>query len=111
MVKSMETIMQQMTLKINNLETKLMEIKTEMKRNKESKTANSAEVKENYESTMELMLNCDKCEYKCKKESTLKKHKNTKHKDQNCKQCNKTFNTSMEMLLHIAKLHIAHWRT
>ena len=28
MVKSMETIMQQMTLKINNLETKLMEIKT-----------------------------------------------------------------------------------
>ena len=51
------------------------------------------------------MLNCDQCEYKCKKDNTLKKHKQTKHEEQTCKQCNKIFKTAMEMLMHVAKDH------
>ena len=32
---------------------------------------------------------CEKCEYQCKKESTLRKHTNTKHVDQECMKNNK----------------------
>ena len=31
-------------------------------------------------------VKCEKCEYKCKKESTLRKHINTKHGDKECKE-------------------------
>ena len=48
---------------------------------------------------------CVKCEYKCKKESTLKKHINTKHIDQECKVCMMKLGSSMELLQHIAIEH------
>ena len=48
---------------------------------------------------------CVKCEYKCKKESTLKKHINTKHIEQECKVCMMKLGSSMELLQHIAIEH------
>ena len=51
------------------------------------------------------MLNCDKCDYKCKKESTLMKHIHTKHEDQKCQKIEEIFNTSMELVMHFAENH------
>ena len=48
---------------------------------------------------------CDKCDYKCKKEVTLKKHMNIKHDDQQCKVYSKTFVSTIDLLQHIAKEH------
>ena len=57
--------------------------------------------------TLETMLNCKKCEYKCKKESTLKKHFHTKHEDQKCQRCEKYINHQLSwsfMLLRITSV-------
>lgn len=48
---------------------------------------------------------CKMCDYSCEKDSTLKKHMNSKHTKQKCKQCDKEFRTSMELLNHVAKEH------
>ena len=48
---------------------------------------------------------CDICEYVCKKLVTFNKHKNTKHRDQKCKGCDKEFSTSMELINYVAKEH------
>ena len=45
------------------------------------------------------------CEYVCKKLMTLNKHKNTKHREQKCKYCEKEFRTAMELINHVAKEH------
>ena len=37
------------------------------------------EVKDKHADASETDLNCKKCDYKCKRENTLKKHINTKH--------------------------------
>ena len=104
-----------MALKNNSLETELEKIKTELLRkeqrvervdetkdlskeekdHEEIKSFNSAESTVQEKSAMDIMLNCDICEYKCKKKTTLKEHKHTKHEDKKCKQCNKTFNNTM----------------
>ena len=46
---------------------------------------------------------CDACGAIFKKEIMLKKHYNTKHKEQNCKVCNVMLKSSMEVLQHMAK--------
>ena len=48
---------------------------------------------------------CEKCDYVCQKLTTLKKHVNTKHTEQNCKVCHTEFKTSMELINHVAKEH------
>ena len=48
---------------------------------------------------------CQVCGASFKKEVTLKKHFNTKHEKQNCKVCQKVFQTSMEVLEHVSKEH------
>ena len=35
--------------------------------------------------SMKDQFKCEKCDYTCKMEETLKKHTNTKHADQQCK--------------------------
>ena len=49
---------------------------------------------------------CDICEYKCKKEVTLDKHKNTKHVVQSCTQCNVKCLTVIDLLKHISTEHV-----
>jgi hypothetical protein len=48
---------------------------------------------------------CEKCDYVCKKQTTMNKHVNTKHIDQKCKICEKEFSTSLELIQHVAKEH------
>ena len=51
----------------------------------------------------ECFVECKLCDYKCQKDTTLKKHTNTKHQEYNCKVCNKKVSNSMELLQHTAK--------
>ena len=48
---------------------------------------------------------CEKCDYVCKKQTTMNKHVNTKHTDQKCKICEKEFRTSIELIQNVAKEH------
>ena len=48
---------------------------------------------------------CEKCDYKCKRETTLLKHMNSKHEPQECKVCSKSFSSTVKLLQHIAKEH------
>ena len=50
-------------------------------------------------------MSCDKCEYQCKKESTLNKHRNTKHEPQACKVCEHKSPSMVDMLKHVADKH------
>ena len=52
------------------------------------------------------LLKCKACDYKTKKESTLKKHMIAKHEDHECKDCKEKLPTFMELMKHVAKLHI-----
>ena len=54
----------------------------------------------------EQVLNCDICNYKCKKETLLKKHMITKHEENPCKECDMKLQTFMDLLQHVAKHHL-----
>lgn len=57
------------------------------------------------EEKIQKQLKCELCEYRCDKNTTLKKHINTKHSEQKCKICRKEFKTSMELVSHVAEEH------
>ena len=40
------------------------------------------------------------CDYRCEKQSTLKKHTNSQHTEQKCDLCGKECMTSMEIFTH-----------
>ena len=48
---------------------------------------------------------CNKCENKCKKDTTLRKHKNTKHEQQLCSNGHIRFDNINNLQKHIAKDH------
>ena len=48
---------------------------------------------------------CDQCDYRCKKLIFLKKHTNSKHKEQICKLCKEKFSSSAELVKHEADKH------
>ena len=48
---------------------------------------------------------CNICDYKVKKEETLKKHMATQHEDHTCKECKHKLPSFMELLKHIAEKH------
>ena len=47
----------------------------------------------------------NECDYKSKKEATLRIHNVTKHKDHICKECQYELPSFMELLRHIAQHH------
>ena len=51
------------------------------------------------------LLSCDKCEYQCKKENTLNKHRHKKHKPHACKVCGHKPPSMVDMLKHFANEH------
>ena len=53
----------------------------------------------------QIVFSCEQCDYEAKKEKILKKHINTKHQDQVCKECKEKFKSFMELLKHVAKHH------
>jgi hypothetical protein len=55
--------------------------------------------------SIEDLYKCTKCEYRCKKEATLKKHMLTQHQDHACKECKEIFSSFMELLKHVADQH------
>ena len=61
--------------------------------------------KEKKSETKEVLFNCKICNYKVKKEDTLKKHMVTQHQDHTCKECKHKLPSFMELLKHIAEQH------
>ena len=57
--------------------------------------------------TKEKRLKCKVCDYKCKKQVTLRKHTNTKHSKikYNCDKCLKTFTRNVELEDHMQREH------
>ena len=53
----------------------------------------------------EMLINCNKCNYQCKKQATLDKHILTKHDEHVCKECPEKLSSFMELLKHVAKHH------
>ena len=50
-------------------------------------------------------VKCELCDYRCEKQTTLKKHINSKHTEQKCNISGKEFETSMKLISHIAIEH------
>ena len=44
-----------------------------------------------FKGKQKVELECEMCDYKCKKENTMKKHVNIKHIKQKCKTCHRVF--------------------
>ena len=53
----------------------------------------------------EDLFKCKECKYKCKKETTFKKHMITNHSHHKCKECHQNMPSFMELLKHVAKHH------
>ena len=51
------------------------------------------------------LIKCNKCEYKCNKSETLKKHMNTKHKDYICTICHFRFVLATDLQKHVIEDH------
>ena len=54
----------------------------------------------------EEFLSCNKCNYKCKKGTILRKHMITKHEEHPCKECDMKLKTFMDLFQHVAKHHL-----
>ena len=58
------------------------------------------------EECKEVQFKCKLCDYKLKKEATLKKHMITKHQDHVCKECQKKLPSFMDLLKHVSTHHV-----
>ena len=72
---------------------------------KKERDINSKVMKENKlnaqnEDKKEGMLTCTKCDYECKKESTLEKYRIAKHEDHICQECKDKLPSFMELMIH-----------
>ena len=52
------------------------------------------------------MFNCTKCNYTSKKETTLNGHMKNNYKYHQCKDCKEKLQNSMELLIHVANIHL-----
>ena len=48
---------------------------------------------------------CELCDYSYEKLTTLKKHKNSKYIEQQCKVSSKLFKSAMDLIIHVSKDH------
>ena len=121
-IETMAVLMNQMSLKINNLEPEIKTMKkkngtkvkymvtiaekseeTEILQNDQEETSTTTRLAVEDKDKSEIMFQCDLCSYKCKKEITLKRHLHTKHENQKYKTYKLT--NSMELVMHVAMEH------
>ena len=123
-IKELEKVVKAMSRKVIFLEEEVKKIKEDSKNNKNS------DLEDPFKDTSEFKIStpvsekqklpdvetkcfdfkkkkikCKKCEYTCQKESTLTKHINTKHMNQECNVCWMKLGSTMELLQHKAKEH------
>ena len=93
----------------HNKSTASQQHESESNNTKESEKTEGTEQKEdkkiNDEKSSQKLLACNMCEYKCKRETTLNKHKNKKHEERKCKVCKRISPTVIDMLQHVADKH------
>ena len=120
-VRQLEIVVKAMTRKVLSLEEEITKIKENSEKNDEkepfkdtheyksstpvSEKKNLAGVDKKSKVCKKDQFKCEKCDYTCNKEGTLKKHTNTKHADQQCKVCSQKCSSPIELLHHIAKEH------
>ena len=73
------------------------------KENKDSEMVMEKDKKTN--NISKPQFKCKTCGAKFRKENTMNKHYNTKHEEQSFKVCGLRFETSLEVLQHVAKEH------
>ena len=89
---------------VNNFSTKKESYdKKDKDTDSKARKENKFNTQKNYKK--EGMLNCNKCEYECKKESNLEKHRIAKHEDHICQECKDTLPSFIELMKHVAKHH------
>jgi hypothetical protein len=115
----MEKVMHALTRKVLSLENEMEVMKKKVETNKrvdnekflekvsdiKHSTPKVMKEKEKTDNSEEDMLYCKDCNYKCKKELSLKKHMVTKHESHKCKECKQELSTFMELLKHVARHH------
>ena len=125
-LEQMEKVLHALTRKVLSQEKEIEAMKNNIKTNKNEVNENCLQKESSFnisdikhssstpkvlkdkgetETSEEDMLNCKECNYKCKKEQSLKKHMTTKHESHKCKECNEELSTFMELLQHVAKHH------
>ena len=125
-LEQMEKILQALTRKVLSQEKEIEVMKNNIKINKNKVNKNCLQKERSFnisdikhssstpkvlkekgetEGGEEDLFNCKECNYKCKKEQSLKKHMITKHESHKCKECKEELFTFMELLQHVAKDH------
>jgi hypothetical protein len=119
-VRQLEIVVKAITCKVLSLEEEITRIKEniekvdekepfkdthEYKNSTPSEKKNMAGVDKKSKVSKKDLFKCEKCEYTCNKEGTLKKHTNTKHDYQQFKVCTQKFSSPIELLHHITKEH------
>ena len=51
-------------------------------------------------------FNCNQCKFRCNKEVTLNKHKNTEHESHKCDECGHNFKSSSKLGKHKIRDHL-----
>ena len=77
----------------------------DIKHSSSTPKANDVKEKVHKVKSKEELLYCKECNYKCKKEIYLKKHRLSTHGDHICNECKEKLPTFMELLKHVAKHH------
>ena len=113
-------------IKIDMLETKVEELEDELKQMKNNlseimvKMLLDEEKEYNYKNSQQdgdskeycvsevekENFNCNQCKFRCNKEVTLNKHKNTKHESHKCDECGHNFKSSSKLGKHKIRDHL-----
>ena len=91
-IKELEKSVKDMSEKIKHMESELA--KSKMCAASHSNNSND--------------ISCEDCDYRCKKNSSLRKHINTKHGKVKCLECGKEFKTSTELQMHLNDCYSEH---
>ena len=87
--------------KINSKKSETPEnVVNDLKQKSEKKSSDNSVKK------VDTWIHCKKCDYKCKKKNTMRKHVNTKHSQfHKCYSCGEMFNTKDSLEAHREKIH------
>ena len=98
---------------VNNEKEKTKDLKEKKTKEKvsvfkfgaEARNTVSFEIKSKLKDKSAKEFKCELCDYSSEKLTTLKKHRNSKHTEQQCKVCRKEFKSAMDLIIHVSNVH------